>query len=34
MTLLDYIILAYIFYPFESYPQLVKNIKIYLTLLS
>ena len=31
MIILDYIILAYIFYPFENYPQLIKNIKIYLT---
>ena len=33
MTLLDYIVLAYIFYPFESYGELLNNFKIYLTLL-
>jgi hypothetical protein len=30
MGILDYIILAYIFYPFESYGELLKNIKLYL----
>jgi hypothetical protein len=33
MGVLDYIILAYIFYPFESYGELLNNLKIYLTLL-
>lgn len=31
MGILDYIILAYIFYPFESYGELLENIKLYLT---
>jgi len=30
MGILDYIILAYIFYPFESYAELLENIKLYL----
>ena len=34
MTLLDYIILAYIFYPFENYKDLLNNFKIYLTTIS
>ena len=33
MTLLDYIILAYFFIPFEKYPSIIKDIKIYLTLM-
>lgn len=31
MILLDYIVLAYIFYPFENYGELLNNFKIYLT---
>jgi hypothetical protein len=27
---INYMILGYIFYPYESYPTLIKNIKIYL----
>jgi len=33
MTLLDYIILAYLFLPFELYPSMIKELKIYLTLI-
>ena len=31
MGLLDYIILAYIFYPFEKYKELLENVKLLLT---
>jgi hypothetical protein len=30
LKVIDYIILGYILYPYESYPTLIKNIKIYL----
>jgi hypothetical protein len=31
MGLLDYVILAYIFYPFEKYKELLENVKLLLT---
>ena len=30
LKVIDYIILGYILYPYESYPTLIENIKIYL----
>ena len=33
MIILDYIILAYFFIPFEEYPRIIKNVKMYLTLM-
>jgi hypothetical protein len=30
LRIMDYIILGYILYPYEQYPNLIKNIKIYL----
>jgi|LakMenE01Jun11ns_1017448.scaffolds.fasta_scaffold9942520_3 hypothetical protein len=33
LKVIDYIILGYILYPYEQYPNLIKNVKIYLTLM-
>jgi hypothetical protein len=30
LKVIDYIILGYILYPYEKYPNLIENIKIYL----
>ena len=30
LKVIDYIILGYILYPYEQYPNLIKNIKLYL----
>jgi hypothetical protein len=29
--LVAYIVIGYLFYPYEEYPTLIKNIKIYLS---
>jgi hypothetical protein len=33
MTLLDYIIIAYFFIPFEKYPSIIKDFELYLILM-
>jgi hypothetical protein len=33
LQVIDYIILGYILYPYEKYSNLIKDIKIYLTLM-
>ena len=33
MTLLDYVILAYFFIPFEKYPSIIKDFELYLILM-
>ena len=30
LKVIDYIILGYILYPYEHYPNLIKNVKMYL----
>jgi hypothetical protein len=32
LRVVDYVVLGYLFYPYELYPNLIKNVKIYLTL--